>query len=177
VVELLSFSNRKLLTRLESEARVDKLTGLLNRRGFEERAEIELSRSRRQGTSVGIASFDLDHFKQLNDEFGHGAGDRALTRTGAAFRAQMRKTDVLARIGGEEFVALLPGDDIADARAFAERVRTSLQEAASPTLPPLTISAGVTAAVAPDLLEPLLGNADRALYAAKLGGRNRTVAR
>ena len=176
VVELLAQRNRKLVAHLASEARVDKLTGLLNRRGFEERAEIELTRARRRRSSVGIASFDLDHFKQLNDEFGHGAGDLALTRAGATFRAEMRDSDVLARIGGEEFVALLPGDGVVDARAFAERVRVSLEAEDDPALPRLTISAGVTAVIAPDLLEPLLRNADRALYAAKLGGRNRTVA-
>jgi diguanylate cyclase (GGDEF)-like protein len=177
VIELLSLRNQELVARLANEARVDKLTGLLNRRGFEERAEVELSRARREQTSVGIASFDLDDFKGVNDEFGHGAGDRALTRTGAAFRAEMRDTDVLARIGGEEFVALLPGGRIIDARAFAERVRASLETVDDPSIPSVTISAGVTAAVAPDDLEPLLGIADGALYAAKLSGRNQTVAR
>jgi diguanylate cyclase (GGDEF)-like protein len=177
VVELLVVRNRELVSRLAGEARVDKLTGLLNRRGFEERAEVELTRARRQQTSVGVASFDLDDFKQLNDEFGHGAGDLVLTRTGAAFRAEMRDMDVLARVGGEEFVALLPGGGIGDARAFAERVRTSLETADDAALPRVTISAGVTAAIAPDHLEQLLGTADRALYSAKLRGRNRTAAR
>jgi diguanylate cyclase (GGDEF)-like protein len=177
VVELLSMRNRRLVARLEAEARVDKLTGLLNRRGFEERAEIELGWSRRQHSSVGVASFDLDHFKAINDEFGHDAGDRVLVRMGDAFRAEMRDTDVLARMGGEEFVALLPGGEIADAHRFAERARTSLALAGDPGLPRVTVSAGVTAAVAPSDLETILAKADGALYAAKLGGRDRIVVR
>jgi diguanylate cyclase (GGDEF)-like protein len=177
VVEVLSLRNRRLVARLESEARIDKLTGLLNRRGFEERAEIELGWSRRQRSSVGVASFDLDHFKQINDEFGHDAGDRVLVRMSDAFRAEMRDTDVLARMGGEEFVALLPGGEIADAHRFAERARARLAGAGDPGLPPVTVSVGVTAAVASADLESILTRADAALYAAKLRGRDQIVAR
>ncbi len=177
VVVLLALRNRSLVARLEAEARVDKLTGLLNRRGFEERAEIALGWSRRERSSVGVASFDLDHFKAINDEFGHDAGDRVLVRMSDAFRAEMRDTDVLGRMGGEEFVALLPGGGIADARRFAERARTSLAVAGDPGLPPVTVSAGVTAAVAPRDLRAILAGADRALYTAKLRGRDQIVAR
>jgi diguanylate cyclase (GGDEF)-like protein len=176
VVELLSLRNRRLVTRLEAEARVDKLTGLLNRRGFEERAEIELGWSRRQRSSVGVASFDLDHFKAINDEFGHEAGDRVLVRMSDAFRAEMRDTDVLARMGGEEFVALLPSGEIADAHRFAERARASLAVSGGLEVPRVTVSAGVTAAVAPGNLESILNRADRALYEAKVRGRDQIVA-
>jgi diguanylate cyclase (GGDEF)-like protein len=177
VVEFLARRNRELVAKLEGEARVDKLTGLLNRRGFEERAQIELGWSRRQNSSVGIASFDLDHFKAVNDEFGHGAGDRVLVRMSDAFRAEMRETDVLARMGGEEFVALLPGSDVGDAERFAERARVSLALAGTPELPGVTVSVGITAAVAPTDLQAILARADAALYAAKVGGRNRIVTR
>jgi diguanylate cyclase (GGDEF)-like protein len=177
VVELLALRNRRLVTRLEAEARVDELTGLLNRRGFVERAEIELGGSRRERSSVGVASFDLDHFKRINDECGHGAGDRVLVRMADVFRAEMRDTDVLARMGGEEFVALLPGGEVADAHRFAERARSSLAVAGGPEVPHVTVSAGVTAAVAPDDLESILNRADGALYEAKLRGRDQIVAR
>jgi diguanylate cyclase (GGDEF)-like protein len=162
--------------RLEGEARLDELTGLLNRRGFVERAEIELGGSRRERSSVGVASFDLDHFKRINDECGHGAGDRVLVRMADVFRAEMRDTDVLARMGGEEFVALLPGGEIADAQRFAERARSSLAVVGGSGAPSVTVSAGITAAVAPSDLESILNRADRALYEAKLRGRDQIVA-
>ena len=175
VVEALSTRNLELLARLAEEARVDKLTGLLNRRGFEERVKTELSHARREGAPVGVVSFDIDYFKRVNDEWGHEAGDRVLAHLGEVFREQSRATDVIARMGGEEFVAVLPLVEIGAARAYAERVRTAFSIPASPDVPRATISAGVTAAVTPIDIEPLLQTADSALYAAKLAGRNRTV--
>ncbi|HEX2359807.1 MAG TPA: GGDEF domain-containing protein [Solirubrobacterales bacterium] len=175
VVETLSSRNLELLTRLSEEARVDKLTGLLNRRGFEERVATELSHARREGAPVGVVSFDIDHFKRVNDEWGHEAGDRVLSHLGEVFREQSRATDVIARMGGEEFVAVLPLVEVGAARAYAERVRTAFSVPASPDVPRATISAGVTAGVTPVDVEPLLQTADSALYAAKLGGRNRTI--
>jgi predicted signal transduction protein with EAL and GGDEF domain len=111
VVQVLSERNDRLVARLAAEARVDKLTGVLNRRGFEERAAIEVERARREGYSVGVASFDIDYFKRVNDEWGHDAGDRVLERLGAVFRTESRTVDIVGRLGGEEFVALLPGSD------------------------------------------------------------------
>ena len=121
--ETLSASNARLLARFAAEARVDKLTGLLNRRGFEERVPAEIARAVRDGTCVGVASFDIDHFKQVNDEWGHDEGDRVLARLGEVFREETRDSDVVVRMGGEEFVALLWASDLEDARAYAERVR------------------------------------------------------
>ena len=175
VVEALSSRNLELLARLAEEARVDKLTGLLNRRGFEERVKTELSHARREGAPVGVVSFDIDYFKRVNDEWGHEAGDRVLAHLGEVFREQSRATDVIARMGGEEFVAVLPLVDVGAARAYAERVRTAFSVPADPNVPRATISAGVTAAVTPTDIEAVLHTADSALYAAKLGGRNRTV--
>ncbi len=175
VVEMLSARNRALLRRISGEARSDELTGLLNRRGFDERAEIELARSRREGTSLAVIAFDLDHFKQVNDEFGHEVGDRVLAQLADCFRAQSRETDVAARMGGEEFVALLPGADLEDARSFAERVRAELRSLAAPGTPAVTVSAGATASVAPDGIERMLKRADMALYSAKSRGRDCTV--
>ncbi len=175
VVEFLATRNRRLVDQLVDEARMDKLTGLLNRRGFVERADAELARSRRETTWLGVASFDLDHFKSINDEFGHEIGDRVLTKVAQLFRAEMRESDVLARMGGEEFVALLPGDRAEEATAVAERVRERLEAARDPELPPVTVSVGVTAVVAPESLDAVLRVADHALYEAKFSGRNRTV--
>jgi diguanylate cyclase (GGDEF)-like protein len=174
VVELLGLRNRRLVARLAGEARVDKLTGLLNRRGFEEGAAVELARARRESSSVGIASFDIDHFKQVNDQHGHESGDRVLRRVGDVFRGEMRESDLLARMGGEEFVALLPGGGIIDAKAFAERVRGALDASQNLSAPRVTMSAGVAAATAPGL-EQLMKMADLAMYDAKFAGRNRIV--
>ncbi len=175
VVELLAHRNRELVTRFKNEAKIDQLTGLLNRRGFVERAGEELARARRESSSVGVVAFDLDHFKAVNDATGHDGGDRTLVRVGEELRAATRESDVLARMGGEEFVALVPGGRIEDTRALAERVRLAMDESADPATRQVTVSAGVTAAVAPADLELLLKGADTALYAAKVAGRNRTV--
>jgi diguanylate cyclase (GGDEF)-like protein len=175
VVEILASRNRRLLRRISDEARVDDLTGLLNRRGFEERAEVELAWVQRDETSLAVVCFDLDFFKSVNDEFGHEIGDLVLVRFAECFRHQTRQVDVAARMGGEEFVALLPGTDLDQAHLFAERVRMAFERTAADGVPRVTVSAGAATEVAPERLEGLLRSADMALYAAKAQGRNRTV--
>jgi diguanylate cyclase (GGDEF)-like protein len=175
VVHILSANNRTLLGKLEDEARVDQLTGVLNRRGFEERLPIELDRARRDGTSVGVVAFDIDRFKRVNDEWGHETGDRVLAHLGAVLRAHTRSADVVARTGGEEFVAVLTGSDAAEAQAYAERVRAAFCAPSDLELPRVTVSAGVTTTEAPDSAGTLLQQSDTALYAAKRAGRDRTV--
>ncbi|MHB1834742.1 MAG: GGDEF domain-containing protein [Solirubrobacteraceae bacterium] len=175
VVELLAARNLTLLRRVFDEARVDQLTGLLNRRGFEERATVELSQSRRESTYIGVAAFDLDHFKEVNDEFGHEAGDRVLKRLADCLRSELRATDLAARMGGEEFIALLPGASAEGVRAFTERVRDALHLQTDARTPAVTVSAGVSAALAPERIDQLLKRADAALYAAKSRGRDCTV--
>jgi diguanylate cyclase (GGDEF)-like protein len=177
VVEFLATRNRKLVDQLVEEARIDKLTGVLNRRGFVERADAEMARAQRETTWVGIASFDLDNFKAINDEFGHEIGDRVLARVADLFRAEMRESDVLARMGGEEFVALLPGEGPEEATEVAERVRQRLRDADDSELPSVTVSAGVVSVVAPENLDDVLRAADNALYEAKVSGRDRTITR
>jgi diguanylate cyclase (GGDEF)-like protein len=167
--------NDELLGRLAAEARTDALTGLLNRRGFDERATLELSRARRENHWVAIAIFDVDYFKRVNDEWGHEIGDRVLVRTGELLADQSRDIDVVARFGGEEFVVLMPGCDTAQAQSFAERVRTTLAGDEGSRLPAIRVSAGVLAAVAPSDIEAMLHGADSALYDAKRAGRNRTM--
>jgi diguanylate cyclase (GGDEF)-like protein len=176
VVHALSERSEDLLARLEAEARNDKLTGLLNRRGVDEQVRIELARAQREGSSIGVVSFDIDHFKRINDEQGgHDVGDRVLAHLGAVLRAEARGGDVVARMGGEEFLALLPRSDVENARAFAERIRAAFAAPGDLDIPRATVSAGVTAAVAPAHFDTLLELADDALYAAKRGGRDRTV--
>jgi diguanylate cyclase (GGDEF)-like protein len=177
VVALLTAQKRRLVDRLTREVRVDNLTGLLNRRGFTESAAVELARARREHGWLAIASFDLDNFKVVNDEWGHHVGDRVLERASRLIESELREVDLLARMGGEEFVALLPGADAEAAGVVAERIRRALAEGRDPDpeLPKVTVSAGVAATKAPDDIEPLLKIADRGLYAAKRGGRNRTV--
>jgi diguanylate cyclase (GGDEF)-like protein len=177
VVQAMSERNRRLLSRLTEEARVDKLTEVFNRRGFDERVEVELAQARREGTAVAAVAFDIDHFKRINDEWGHEVGDQVLVRLGAVLRSETRDADVVARVGGEEFVTLLARSDVEHAKAYAERVRAafSANSDLGLDLPQLTVSAGVAAAVAPDGADELLHVADAALYAAKRGGRDRAV--
>jgi diguanylate cyclase (GGDEF)-like protein len=175
VVEVLSARNRRLLDQISAEARVDELTQLLNRRGFDEGAARELARAGRDHTSIGVALFDVDFFKRVNDEFGHEAGDRVLQRFAECLRSNLRATDMAARLGGEEFVALLPDADLEQTRDYTERVREALRQPTDPGISAVTVSAGASAAVAPENIEFVLKRADTALYAAKSRGRDRTV--
>ena len=184
VVRTLAARSEKLLARLVNEARVDPLTGLLNRRGLEERIESEIARAARESVPLGAVAFDLDRFKQVNDMHGHEIGDRVLVWLGALLREEARGVDVAARVGGEEFLVVLPGADEEAASVFAERVRMAVEASGprngrrrvglSETLR-LTISAGVASATAPVDGPRLLAEADQALYAAKRSGRNLTV--
>jgi diguanylate cyclase (GGDEF)-like protein len=176
VVLALERRNQMLVGRLASEARTDPLTGLSNRRELEERAELEMARSRRDNAPIALASFDLDHFKRINDEWGHEAGDRVLAWIGRVLCAESRDIDTVARLGGEEFVALLPDTDLAGAGQFTERVRAALNRHEPQSLPPVSVSAGVVSVRDPQDLLAMLQQADSALYAAKRAGRDCTVA-
>jgi len=175
VVLALVDRNDRLLAQLAAEARADALTGLLNRRGFEERAAMVLAWARREGGSIAVVTFDVDHFKRVNDRWGHEVGDRVLARTGRLLAARSRDIDVVARFGGEEFVVLLPGSDAGGAVAFAERVRLALAREEADGLPSVRVSAGIHVATAPAGIDVLLGGADSALYGAKRAGRDRTA--
>ena len=175
VVLTLVHHNDLMLTRLADEARTDALTGLLNRRGFDERAELELARARRERHAIAVATIDVDYFKRINDDWGHEVGDRVLARTGVVLAAETRDIDVVARFGGEEFVVLLPGCDSADGEAFTERVRFALAGDDAGGLPTVRVSAGIHATLAPRNINTMLQRADSALYEAKRAGRDRTV--
>jgi diguanylate cyclase (GGDEF)-like protein len=173
VVLTLVDRNQRLVRQLAAEARTDALTGLLNRRGFDERAELELVRARREASSVALAAFDIDYFKRVNDEWGHETGDLVLARIGRLLAVQGRDIDVVARFGGEEFIVVLPGCDAPAAKTFAERVCAALAADARGDLPAVRMSVGVTAAIAPSCANDLLQAADAALYRAKRAGRDR----
>jgi diguanylate cyclase (GGDEF)-like protein len=174
VVLVLEHRNEMLLERLAEEARTDPLTGLLNRRGFDEHAAREFAHVGRDGTPMALAAIDIDFFKQVNDEWGHLVGDRVLAHLAEVLAGESRIIDVAARLGGEEFAVLMPGSDEPGAEAFIERVRTVLATP-RPGLPAVRISAGIVATAGSPDLETMLEGADRALYAAKHGGRDRTV--
>lgn len=164
---------------LERLATLDHLTGCANRRHFYELAEAELARSRRYGRSMGLLIMDVDHFKAINDRFGHAAGDAVLRTLAEALREALRELDVLGRIGGEEFAVLLPETPRHEAISIAERLRRSLGalriEYEGNELG-LTASFGVTAREPGDIrLDPVMRRADRALYEAKAAGRNCTA--
>jgi diguanylate cyclase (GGDEF)-like protein/putative nucleotidyltransferase with HDIG domain len=166
----------EMISGLSSAARTDVLTGLLNRRGFEEAFNLELERARRGGHTLSVLVGDLDNFKYVNDRYGHYRGDVALRHTSEILERRQRRFDTVARLGGEEFALLVPDADDHDAYVLAERLRISLRDAFASQDVPITISFGV--ATFPDhgeTYEALLGAADDALYAAKELGRDRTV--
>jgi len=176
LIKLLRGRLEELIDRLGDAARTDTLTGLLNRRGFEERTGIELSRAARSGNPLGFVMVDLDHFKAVNDRFGHPEGDRVLKRLSGVLVKEMRLMDVVARLGGEEFAIVLPDTDPEATLFTAERVRCAVKEEFSGPPLTLTVSCGVAALPADgETLPALLSAADRALYAAKEQGRDRTV--
>src|SRR4051794_5894881 len=167
----------ELVSALHATARTDPLTGMLNRRGFGERFELEVERAARTSEPFALVLGDIDHFKALNDVYGHIAGDEALASIGEALRAGCRTIDTAARIGGEEFALLLPGTASVEACEAAERLREAVGKLRGPNGEPLTISFGVVEHPAHGLAwSELMRGADAALYEAKATGRNRTVA-
>jgi diguanylate cyclase (GGDEF)-like protein len=158
---------RSLLLRLAADARTDALTGLLNRRGWDEALPVALRHAERLGHPLVVVLADVDHFKAYNDAHGHPAGDLALREIGARWSTHVRDIDVLARIGGEEFALLLPGCNADEALAVAERLRGDMPAG-------LTASAGVAPWRAPLTPAELVAEADRALYRAKGAGRDRS---
>jgi diguanylate cyclase (GGDEF)-like protein len=166
----------ELVSALHSAAHTDPLTGMLNRRGFEGRFRLEIERTARTGEPFALLLGDIDHFKALNDEYGHIAGDEALAAIGLALRDGCRTIDTAARIGGEEFALLLPATASDAGFDAAERLREAVGALTGPSGDRLTISFGVVEhPVHGDIWPELMSGADSALYEAKATGRNRTV--
>jgi diguanylate cyclase (GGDEF)-like protein len=158
----------------------DALTGLRNRRAFLQEAEHELGRALRYPCETGILVADLDHFKRVNDQYGHPAGDAVLRHFSGLLKGQLRDSDIAARLGGEEFIVLLPGTGAAGSAAVAEKIRQAIESA--PVVfegkrIDITASLGVSCLPAHSActIEALYGQADQALYAAKTNGRNRVM--
>jgi diguanylate cyclase (GGDEF)-like protein len=156
-----------------SEARIDSLTGLGNRRALEEILAAEIARAQRFTHQLAVVLLDLDRFKEINDSFGHAAGDVMLREVSRLLISLARQGDTVARWGGEEFVVVLPETDLAGAERFAERLRRTI-EAHSVGDMQTSTSCGVATMLPEDKVEELLRAADQALYQAKTNGRNRT---
>lgn len=171
----ITLKNAELVERLHSAATTDGLTGLLNRRATEERLEAELSRSSRHQVRTCVALIDLDRFKLINDTLGHAAGDRYLVHVGDLLRRHIRALDIAGRLGGDEFLVILPMTSAPEGRVFVERFRAAL-EAFNQTHPEFgmsTVSIGVAEAPRDGAtVAALLAAADAALYRAKGAGRN-----
>lgn len=169
-----------LQRRLYTLARVDPLTGVNNRLALNETATRLLSAAARSGQAVGVLMLDADHFKKVNDQFGHAGGDKVLRALVRTITSTLRASDVIGRVGGEEFVVLAPGTDMAELMLLADRIRTTL--AATPLVvdgKTLQLTVSIGAAVAPRGARDFAGVlrlADLALYAAKRAGRNRVAA-
>jgi diguanylate cyclase len=151
-----------------TEVRTDPLTGVNNRRGLDDTLSAQLAMMGRYHSRFSLAIFDIDHFKQVNDQQGHLHGDRVLQELARLFDECARETDIVARYGGEEFVVIMPQTDLAGACTFAERLRLHVAERLT-----VTVSGGVAAALDNDTAESLIARADAALYSAKTAGRNR----
>ena len=166
--------------RLEALANTDSLTGVSNRRAFIARAEQEFAAARRYKVPLSAAMIDIDQFKRLNDKFGHAEGDRILTAVAQRLSATLRKPDIFARWGGEEFICLLPHTDADVARQAGERLRQcvetlGLTDSGIKDLS-LTVSVGVASlSTDDDTIDTLINRADQGLYAAKANGRNKVV--
>ena len=171
-----------LHSRLDSEkqgARIDPLTGIANRKGFEERFAHEIAQKPRAPLAVAMLLWDLDNFKLVNDSYGHRAGDRVLQSVAACFMAAVRGNDFVARIGGEEFVMLLSGAKSEQAMLIANQVRSAVEALrfhfrGIPVR--ITVSCGLTELKENDVAEAAFDRADGALYRAKHGGKNLCVA-
>ncbi|MES9969575.1 MAG: GGDEF domain-containing protein [Candidatus Thiodiazotropha sp.] len=170
-----------LQQQLETErklAQVDPLTGIANRRAFAARLNSEVARSDRYGTPLSLVVWDIDHFKRINDTYGHPFGDDVIRCVAQVIESHLRDSDFVARYGGEEFVALLPNCDAEGARLLAEKISQAIQQSGcclNTMGLELTVSGGIASLHGPGRDETLFKRADDALYRAKVSGRNRVV--
>ncbi len=159
--------------KLREFAEKDALTGTLNRRKFYELLEQEKERAARYGRSLSLIMFDIDHFKAVNDTYGHAAGDRVLKKISSAVTGNIRKSDILGRVGGEEFAVLATETTAESALALAEKIRSAVEAAEHDDAGRITVSIGVSAYETDLTMDEFVRRADKALYTAKNNGRNR----
>lgn len=163
---------RSILRTTRTESETDMLTCIANRRGFERRAAVSIAAARREGEAMAAIMLDLDHFKQINDGFGHATGDAVLRAVGQALTRAMPPDALIARLGGEEFVALLSRTDLRGVAVAGEAIRAAVARL-GPQLPAVTVSGGIAELGPLDTLVTLLDRADRHTYEAKQAGRDR----
>ncbi|HZT66813.1 MAG TPA: GGDEF domain-containing protein [Acidimicrobiales bacterium] len=169
----LAIGNRLLLDRVRALASTDGLTGLANRRSFDAGFDREVARAARTGAALSLVMVDIDHFKRLNDGYGHAFGDEVLRRVAEAIRSAVRPYDLVARYGGEEIAVVLAGCGPRRAARTAERIRAAV--AALDLVTPLTVSAGVASLLPLEAPDDMLRRADAALYRSKGAGRDRVT--
>ncbi len=173
IIETINSRYRKGFLEMSEIANTDSLTGLRNRRNMYQYLEAEYNRSRRSGNTFAVFVMDVDHFKKVNDEFGHARGDQALVNLARLLEEVLRSYDLLARWGGEEFLVLAPDTTFVEAKELAHRIVTSVSNRTLLENIPLTISAGFTVNRPSDTIDTIISRADKALYKAKTKGRNR----
>ncbi len=167
VISLLLSSLKEAYARQKDLARTDLLTGLLNRRAFEDHARIELIRASRSRNHVAVFYLDLDNFKALNDSRGHAAGDGFLRQVGTVLRSSLRSTDFVGRLGGDEFAVLLAGTSEAQVRETASRLQAAVLHVAGDLGAPVSVTIGVATSDGSDDIESLIKRADDAMYRGK----------
>ena len=163
------------LHQVELLATTDTLTEIYNRRKFDEAVGVEHQRAKHENSPFSLIMFDIDHFKKVNDRFGHSVGDHVLKDLCQLLRGLVRQGDVLIRWGGEEFILLLPMTLLEQAGSFAERIRAEVEQKSFVTVGRITISLGVAQFCPGDSIDALLKRVDNALYKAKQDGRNRVA--
>lgn len=173
IAVILLLYKKYIYNNLASSAVLDSLTGIFNKGYFNEFLEHEIARAARKQISFCLIMFDIDHFKHVNDTYGHSRGDYALKTLAGVVRKCKRNADVLARIGGEEFIVLLPDTGLPDAVLLAERIRKSVEDFPFEEIGRMTVSLGVTDFRQTDDNEAILKRVDSAMYLAKENGRNR----
>ncbi len=167
--------NNQMTDTLQRFATTDDLTGAYNRRQFGEVIKYEIHRAVRYADTLSLIMFDLDHFKRINDTYGHNAGDEVLKTVADIVKDNIRVTDTFARVGGEEFTVLAPATGLEGAKVVADKLRKSIESHAFETVGTVTASLGVAEFERDEAIDALIKRADNALYEAKKHGRNRVV--
>ncbi|MDT8451666.1 MAG: GGDEF domain-containing protein [Gammaproteobacteria bacterium] len=172
-LEAENIEHQRLVEELEKLSITDPLTSIYNRRKFNELLATEIERSKRYQNSLSIIMCDIDHFKKINDTFGHDVGDRVIRKFSKQIHENIREIDMFARWGGEEFMILMPNVSVENAHSVAEKLRTVIEKTEIETADNFTASFGVADLLLDDTAETFIKRADQALYKAKRSGRNR----